>query len=153
MYGKHFAAAVVFSKWPTLLLLWVSLPLCACAQLLSLWDPRDCSPPGSSVHGISQARIPERVAISFAKGSCRPRDRTSVSCIGKQIPERWATREAFTQGYISLPFPTAFFFFFFFYILLCPWNLGVLVEAVCICFLILWCMSILIPWNRKGINL
>ena len=50
----------------------------------------------------------------------------------------------------SLPFPTAFFFFF--YILLCSWDLGVLVESVCVCFLILWCMSILIPRNRKGIN-
>ena len=34
----------------------------------------DCSPPGSSVHGISQARILERVAISFSRGSSRPRD-------------------------------------------------------------------------------
>ena len=42
--------------------------------------------------------------------------------------------------------------FFFFYILLCSWDLGVLVESVCVCFLILWCMSILIPRNRKGIN-
>ena len=42
--------------------------------------------------------------------------------------------------------------FLFFYILLCSWDLGVLVEAVCVCFLILWCMSILIPRNRKGIN-
>ena len=32
-------------------------------------DPMDCSPPGPSVHGISQARILERVAISFSRGS------------------------------------------------------------------------------------
>ena len=39
-----------------------------------------CSPPGSSAHGISQARILERVAIPFFRGSSRPRDRTRVSC-------------------------------------------------------------------------
>ena len=41
---------------------------------------RDCSPPGSSVHGILQARMLEWVAISFARGS-QPRDRTHVSCL------------------------------------------------------------------------
>ena len=48
----------------------------------------DCSPPGSSVHGIFQARIQEWVAISFSRGSSRPRDRTCislVSCIGRWI--------------------------------------------------------------------
>ena len=43
--------------------------------------PHDYSPPGSSVHGISQARILEQVAISFSRGSFPPRDRTHVSCI------------------------------------------------------------------------
>ena len=41
----------------------------------------DCSPPGSSVHGISQARILEWVSFSFSRGSSQPRDRTHVSCI------------------------------------------------------------------------
>ena len=53
----------------------------------SLW-PMDCSLPGSFVHGISQARTMEWVAISYSRGSSRPRDRTRVSCIscvGKQI--------------------------------------------------------------------
>ena len=36
---------------------------------LTLWDPMDCSPPGSSIHGVSQARILEWVAISFSRGS------------------------------------------------------------------------------------
>ena len=36
---------------------------------LTLCDPMDCSPPESSVHGISQARILEWVAISFSRGS------------------------------------------------------------------------------------
>ena len=40
----------------------------------TLCGPMDCSPPGSSVHGILQARRLEWVAISFSKGSSRPRD-------------------------------------------------------------------------------
>ena len=48
-------------------------------------DPVDCSLPGSSVHGISQARILGWVAISFSRGSSRPRDRTCVSCIGRRV--------------------------------------------------------------------
>ena len=53
---------------------------------LTLCDPTDHSPPGFSVHGIFQARILERIAIPFSKGTSQPRDRTLVSCItGKKI--------------------------------------------------------------------
>ena len=46
-----------------------------CAQSrLTLCHPVDCSPSGSSVHGIFQARILEWVAISFSRGSSQPRD-------------------------------------------------------------------------------
>ena len=45
------------------------------------WDPRDCSPPGSSVHGIFQARILEWGAISFSRASSQHRNQTCVSCI------------------------------------------------------------------------
>ena len=48
-----------------------------------LFDPIDCSLPGSSVHGIFQARVLEWVAISFSRGSSRPRDPTHVSCIAR----------------------------------------------------------------------
>jgi len=41
----------------------------------------DCSPPGSSVHGILQARIRECIAISFSRESSQPRDRTHTSCV------------------------------------------------------------------------
>ena len=54
----------------------------------SLCDPVGCSPPGSSVHGIFQARILEWAAISISRGSSRPRDGTRVSCVccvGRQI--------------------------------------------------------------------
>ena len=47
----------------------------------TLCDPMDCSPPGFSVHGISQARILELVAVSFSRGSSQPRDQTQVSRI------------------------------------------------------------------------
>ena len=57
---------------------------CSVAQLCpTLCDPMNCSPPGSSVHGISQARGLEWVAISFSRGSSQPRDGTCVSCIGQ----------------------------------------------------------------------
>ena len=46
----------------------------------TLCDPMDCSPPGSSVYGIFQARVLEWVAISFSRGSSQPRDRTQVPC-------------------------------------------------------------------------
>ena len=48
---------------------------------LTLFDPVDCSPPGSSIHGILQARTQEWAAISFSRVSSRPRDRTLVSRI------------------------------------------------------------------------
>ena len=52
------------------------------AQLcLTLCDPVDCSPPGSSVHGILQARILEWVAVPFSRKSSQPRGRTQVSHI------------------------------------------------------------------------
>ena len=50
-------------------------------SLSSLCDPKDCSPPGSSVHGMLQARTLEWVAMSFSRGSSRPRNRTYVSCL------------------------------------------------------------------------
>ena len=46
----------------------------------TLWDPMDYSPPGSSVHGILQARILEWVAIPFSRGAFLTRVRTRVSC-------------------------------------------------------------------------
>ena len=49
---------------------------------------------GSSVHGASQARILEWVAISFSRGFSWPRDQTRVSCIGRWILYHWATRAA-----------------------------------------------------------
>ena len=53
----------------------------------TLWGSLDCSLPGSSAHGIFQARVLEWVAISFSGGSSRPRDWTRVShTIGRALP-------------------------------------------------------------------
>ena len=60
---------------------------------LTLCNPMDCSPPGSSVHGILWARILEWVAISFSRGSSQPRDRTWVSCIAGRFHTVWATSQ------------------------------------------------------------
>ena len=48
---------------------------------LTLCNPMDYSPPGSSIHGISQARTLEWVATSSSRGSSWPRDWTYVSCV------------------------------------------------------------------------
>ena len=78
-------------RWPS-----VSHPcvrVCSVAQLcLTLCDPTNCSPPGSSVHEILQARVLEWVAIAFSGGSSLPRDRTQVSCIADKCFTIWATR-------------------------------------------------------------
>ena len=64
------------------------------AQLCpTLCDPMDCNPPGSSVHEIFQARILEWVAVSFSRGSSRPRDRTQVSHIAGRRFNLCTTRE------------------------------------------------------------
>ena len=57
------------------------VPYCIAQSCVTLCDPMDYSPPDSSVHGISQARILEWVAIPFCKGSSQPREQTWVSCI------------------------------------------------------------------------
>ena len=73
------------------------------AQLcLTLCDPMDCSPQGSSVHEIFQARILEWVAISFSRGSSQSRDRTPVSCTAGRFFTDWATREAKPREWTSI---------------------------------------------------
>ena len=54
----------------------------------------DCNLPGSSVHGILQARILQRVAMTFSRGSSRPRDQTCDSCTGRWVLYTGATWEA-----------------------------------------------------------
>ena len=67
-----------------------------------LCDP--LSLPGPSVHGILQARILEWVAVPSSRGSSSPRDRSQVSCIGRQILYHLSY-----QGSRNLPLVTTFF--------------------------------------------
>ena len=79
------------------------LPLFKCACMcvlvtqscLTLSNPVDWSPPGSSVHGILQARILEWVAISFSRGSSWPRDQTWDSSTAGRFFTVWVTREVY----------------------------------------------------------
>ena len=71
----------------TISLCWLSIlntEVCACSvaqPCLTLCHPMSCSPPGSSVPGMLQARIVEWVATPFSRGSSQPRDRIQVSCV------------------------------------------------------------------------
>ena len=89
--------------------LWMAYSiLCLCTQACpTLFDPMDCSPPGSSVHGIFQARILEQVASSSFRAPSWPRDQTHVSyisCTGRQIlfPLYHLSRPCFTQSSVIL---------------------------------------------------
>ena len=77
--------------WMCVLLKRVLMLVLAAQSCLTLCDPMDCSPPGSSVHEIFQARILEWIAISFSGGSSHPRDRTWVSCTAGRFFTDWAT--------------------------------------------------------------
>ena len=89
------------------MVLWHCMYVCEVAQLCpTLFDPMDCSLPGSSVHGIFQAIVLEWIAISFSRGSSQPRDRTWVSCIVDRCFTVWTTRE----GYLSLKMGCEIFF-------------------------------------------
>ena len=88
------------TKWKTLLtlLIFTSIHKSECVRVAQ-WCPTlcnhiDCSPPGSSVCGILQARILEWVAISFSRGSSWRRDWTWVSCITGRFFTIWATSES-----------------------------------------------------------
>ena len=90
-----------------------SLPLCLHAKLLqsclTLCGLMDCSPPGSSVHGILQARILKWVAMSSSRGSSWLRDQIWVSCIARGFFHRWATLCWIPKSHL-FPWP-------------CPWTL------------------------------
>ena len=78
---------------------WINI--CLVPQLCpTLCNPRDDSLPGSSVHGILQARILEWVAIPFSRGSSQIRDGTWVSCTAGRFLTIWAT----IQGCSQMPF-------------------------------------------------
>ena len=64
--------------------------------------PMDCSLPGSSVHGVLQARILEWVVISLSKGSSQPSNRTQVSCIPGRFFTYWTTYDRRPPRYYTV---------------------------------------------------
>ena len=122
-----------WSSLPWIPLYWKKVKVLVAQSCPTLCDPMDCSPPGSSVHGLLQARTLEWVAISLFRASSWPGDRTQVSCIAGRFCFVWASREAHApllphliissmsgspillsllRFFIQFP---CFFFFFFFY--------------------------------------
>ena len=95
-YDGHLNSSYCRCKSSCFVCLFVLKLSCCCCLVaqscLTLCNPMDCCPQGSSLHGISQARILEWVAISFSRGSSRPRNQTPISCIGRQILYHGATR-------------------------------------------------------------
>ena len=76
-----------------------------CSHVRLFWDPINCSPPDSSVHGVFQARLLEWVTISYSRGSSWPRERNSVFCVswnGRWILYQstfWDTYAQYTAWY------------------------------------------------------
>ena len=76
---------------------WLVTQLCP-----TLWDPMGCSPPGSSMHGILQARILKWVAFPFSRESSQPKDQTQVSCIAGGF----CTTRKSQEYWSGLPYPS-----------------------------------------------
>ena len=92
------------THWRTTQLDWVAhLSVCVCESLSHVWlcDPMDYRQPGSSVHGIFQARILEWDAISSSRGSSRLKDWICISCIS--CLGRWILYHCTTSKAHSLP--------------------------------------------------
>ena len=77
----------------------------------TLRDPMDCCPPGSSIHGIFQARVLEWVAISLSRRSSQHRDWTQVSRIVGRHFTVWATREVYEHWGCMYLFKLEFLYF------------------------------------------
>ena len=104
-----------FSYWmrPTHITEWTLLHVYACfvAQLCpTLCDPMNCGPPGSSAHGILQARVLEWVAMPSSRGSSQPRDQTLISYVSCIV--RWVL-------YFSKIIATVYWVLVVLYYLLC----------------------------------
>ena len=82
--------------------------VCVCVLCVShsvtvrLYNPMDCSPPGSSVHGVLQTRILVWVAISFSRGSSPPRNGTWVSCIAGRFFDHLSHQGSLYYIYVSI---------------------------------------------------
>ena len=77
--------------------MWSDNEVLVAQSCLTLCKPTDCSPPGFSVHGIFQARILERVAIPFSRGSFLPGDQSQVPHIASRFFTVWATVDVYQR--------------------------------------------------------
>ena len=111
---------------------WSEVKSLSCVRLC---DPKDCSLPGSSVHGIFQVVVLEWIAISFSRGSSQPRDRTRVFRIVDRRFTIWATR-----GVHHLPYN-------------CYESPSIVLRALCLSHLIPWIYSSLPLYKGKGFDL
>ena len=84
------AASKVTANDPSLLLI-MKVKVKVAQLCLTLCDPMDCGLPGSSVHGILQARILDCVAVPFSRGSFQPRDGTQVTLVVSCVAGRFFT--------------------------------------------------------------
>ena len=84
IYFLIFKEWLQYLCWHKPLCVCVCVCVCVCESLQlypTLCDPMDCSPPGSSVHGILQVRILGWVPTSYSRGSSWPRGQTHISCL------------------------------------------------------------------------
>ena len=88
----------VFSQHKIISIFSIYVKVSVAQFCLTLCDPMDCSSPGSSGHGILQARILQWVAIAFSRGCSQLRDQTQVSCIGRRILYHLSHQGSFTIG-------------------------------------------------------
>ena len=92
-------AGYFYPDWPFLFCILRGFPRIGFI-FVYICDAMYCSLPGSSIHGVLQARVLEWVAIFFSRGRSQPRDWTQVSRIAGRRLTIWATREAHIHTYI-----------------------------------------------------
>ena len=116
--------------------------MCA-PSCLTLWDPADCSLPGSFVHGILQAGILEWVAISFSRQSSRPRGPSCILCLLHwQVDYHWATWETHKN---NLPPPKLSSYSFVW----CEYLQSILKYFKEYVTILSTLLTMLYPWRRK----
>ena len=105
----------------------------------TLYDPMECSPPGSSVHDIFQARILEWVIISFSRGSSQLRDQTQVSCTAGRLLTELQGKPKNTKVVLTILHVCSCVFFvsltyihFWFQIGKSPWNKNMTLKSFCL---------------------
>ena len=128
-------------------IVWKRVKVLVTQSCWTLRDPMDCSPPGSSVHRILQARIVEWVATSSFRGSSWPRYWTQVSCIADRFFTVWTTREAHKMVYFAYNLHISSH-------ILCHLYITCLSESGSrsVMFSSLWPHGLYSPWNFPGQN-